>query len=475
MNRRTFLETSAAGAGAVFFGGPITTDSGSSLHAAAGTPAWPPVRIHKVFLGGKDGWPDPELDEEAELIRLETFLAQSEASLGDVRFVGERRWTKTPEEIAALVSRLHEADGVLIFNSGAVLESRLEPLLNTGLQTMMFSQMYSGHDWSKVCKMQKEGKKVVLLATSDFGEITKLGALMRVAPRLRRTRVICIGNQWGVTLRPDLREKIGIETVTVDMNRVRGIYSELKTKTVSEEADDWMRKAQKVVEPTKEDILKAARVYLALRQIIQEEKAQAITINCLGGFALDELGYPCLGFSKLNDEVIPAACEADMDSLLTMLIFKYAFGIPGFITDPVFDTATNTVVHAHCLSATRMKGPDGPRCPYIIRNHAERHKGACLQVKHFVGESMTCAKLFNLDYLLVSTGTITGNPDNNRACRTKMATRVADARRMLDNWGCGVAKGGMVEHLHRVIFYGDHLQDMKHLGVLMGIKVLEEV
>src|SRR4030042_4813313 len=150
MNRRTFLETSAAGAGTVVFGGSFSGSPGSSLHAMPGTPAWPPVRIHKVFLGGKDGWPDPELDEEAELIRLEAFLGQSEAALGDVRFVGERRWTKTPEEISTLVSRLHEADGVLIFNSGAVLESRLEPLLNTGLQTGLFSQMDSGPDWQKV-------------------------------------------------------------------------------------------------------------------------------------------------------------------------------------------------------------------------------------------------------------------------------------------------------------------------------------
>jgi hypothetical protein len=70
---------------------------------------------------------------------------------------------------------------------------------------------------------------------------------------------------------------------------------------------------------------------------------------------------------------------------------------------------------------------------------------------------------------------ITGNPDVDRACRTKMATSVANARSMLDNWGCGVIEGDMVEHLHRVVFYGDHHQDIAHLSVLMGLKLIEEV
>jgi L-fucose isomerase-like protein len=259
------------------------------------------------------------------------------------------------------------------------------------------------------------------------------------------------------------------------MDRFRRVYQAVDAKAVEDESQQWIEKAEKVIEPSKEDILKASRTYLTMKNIISEEGARAITINCLGGFALDELGYPCLGFSKLNDQGIIAACEADMDSTLTMLMFGYAFGVPGFISDPVFDTATDTVIHAHCLSATKMDGPAGPRCPYFIRSHNERRVGACLQVKHRIGQPITCAKLVNLDTMLISTGKIVGNPDLDRACRTKMATRVANARKMLDNWGGGVVEGGMVEHLHRVIFYGDRLQNIKHLCVLMGRNVIEEV
>jgi hypothetical protein len=51
-----------------------------------------------------------------------------------------------------------------------------------------------------------------------------------------------------------------------------------------------------------------------------------------------------------------------------------------------------------------------------------------------------------------------------------------DAHKMPVNWCAGVdIKGGIVEELHRVVFYGDHLQGIKDLSVLMGLKVLEEV
>ena len=474
MNRREFLEAGAVGAGAVLLGSGLAGKSAAAEQNEDWPPKLPPVKIHKVFVGAVGGWPKPDLNIKAEIAMLEKHLAETERKLGDVQFVGGEH-VQSVDEAAKVAAKFGEADGVLVFNLTCIVEPLLGPIFDAGMQTAMFSQPYSGHDWSKVCKLAKAGKKVVLLATSNYGEITDLVALMRVMPRLRQTRIIHIGTQWGSTLSPKLKERFGVEVVQIEYDRFQKVYDAIDTKLVEAETKDWIRKAEKVIEPSREDVRNASRVYFAMKQLITEEKARAITINCLGGFPLDQYGYQCLGFSKLNDQGIVAACEADMDSTITMLIFGYAFGVPGFISDPVFDTSTNTVTHAHCVSATKMDGPDGPRCPYRIRNHLERYKGAGLQVKYRVGQPITCAKLVNLDTILISTGKIIDSPDVDRACRSKMATRVADARKMLDNWGCGVVEGGMVEHLHRVLFYGDHLQAIKHLGILTGMKVMEEV
>lgn len=164
-----------------------------------------------------------------------------------------------------------------------------------------------------------------------------------------------------------------------------------------------------------------------------------------------------------------------MDSTLTMLMFGYAFGgLPGFITDPVFDTSRNALIHFHCTSATKMDGPSGKRLAFSIRTQSDSKEGVSLEVENRVGQIVTCAKFVNLDAMLISTGRIVEVTHSEIGCRTQFVTEVADARKMFHNWGAGILKGDTMTLLHRVVFYGDHLQSIKHLGALMGFSVVEE-
>jgi len=182
----------------------------------------------------------------------------------------------------------------------------------------------------------------------------------------------------------------------------------------------------------------------------------------------------CLTFSKLGDLGLVGACEGDMDSTLTMLMFNYGYGIPGFITDPVFDTAREALIHFHCTSATKMDGPRGERLPFTIRTQSDSERGVSLDVENRIGEDVTCAKFINLDTMLISTGTIIDVTHDELGCRTQFWTKVKDARSMFSNWGAGILEGGTMALLHRAVFYGDHMQSMRQLGTLMGFKVVEE-
>ena len=200
-----------------------------------------------------------------------------------------------------------------------------------------------------------------------------------------------------------------------------------------------------------------------------EEKAQAVcSVHCMGN------PRGCLTFSKLNDLGFVGACEGDIDSTLTMLMFAYAFRVPGFITDPVIDTAKNAMVHFHCTSATKMDGPAGERRPFVIRTQTDSRGGVALQVENRVGQPVTCAKLVNLDTLLYTPGKIIETSTSPLACRTQFAQSVPDARRLFLNWGADVIQGDMMTLLHRVVFYGDYQQPLEDLCTLMGLKLLEE-
>jgi L-fucose isomerase-like protein len=158
-------------------------------------------------------------------------------------------------------------------------------------------------------------------------------------------------------------------------------------------------------------------------------------------------------------------CEGDLESTFTQMLFTYYSGKLGFVSDPTIDTKTNTVIHAHCVSATRLDGVNHAPAPYVVRSHMEDNKGVSMQVKMRVGQTVTVTKLADADTLLVSTGRIIATPDLPRGCRTKVTTQVRDAAKMLMNYS---------GNIHRVLFYGDHLQAAHQMGHLLGLKVIEE-
>ena len=87
---------------------------------------------------------------------------------------------------------------------------------------------------------------------------------------------------------------------------------------------------------------------------------------------------------------------------------------------------------------------------------------------------VTCAKYINLDTMLISTGKIFKITHDELGCRTQFWTEVADVQSMFHNWGADILKGGVMALLHRAVFYGDHMKDIRNLGVLMGFNVVEE-
>ena len=478
INRRLFLETCTAASGMLVAGGLAAQPLAAAEQS--GWPKLPPVKIHVVFIGLGGAWPKPDFDAKAEVARFQKHLDDVKKVLGDVEFVGGQLIPNQEAAAAGLVPKLAGADALLIVHLAFGGGPPLLKLIDAGLPTAIFSQPFSGHDWMFVPQWQKAGKKVILLASSDYADLQRAAALLRVPARMRQTRILFVGGPHG-TLPAQSPEKVkaalGAQLISISVPQVIAAHEAVSLKAAEAEAEEyWIKPAKKIVEPTRAEIVKSARMFLAMKNLMIEHGARAITIHCLGGIPIDKLGYPCLGFSKLNDLGLVGACEADMDSTLTMLIFGYAFGKPGFITDPLFDLSKNAMIHAHCLASTKMDGSAGQRAPFTIRTHRDDSRGASLAVDLRVGQEITCAKLCNLDTVLLSLQKIIEIPDfDDRGCRTQIVARVADAPKMLANWGSGVLeRTDMMTMLHRVVFYGNHVENVHHIARLLGLKPLME-
>ena len=137
---------------------------------------------------------------------------------------------------------------------------------------------------------------------------------------------------------------------------------------------------------TQQALDNAARAHIALKQLLASEQAHGLTMNCLRRGMLN----PCISFSALNGQLIPAACENDFSAMYTQLLGQLLTGRPGFQHNPCFDTERNHYYGSHCTCPTKMYGPDGPELPYLLRRFAHTNEGSCaIQVFWKPGDPVT--------------------------------------------------------------------------------------
>jgi len=162
-----------------------------------------------------------------------------------------------------------------------------------------------------------------------------------------------------------VRERFGIEVEYVRSEEVVRRWQEVEEERVREIAEEWMGNAEKIIEPSRSDVEKVARLYLVMKDLLSEKGAQGLTM----AYGDDPLPVPCFAYVKLRDEGIPAACEADIISLITMVILHYVTGKPSFMGNlRHVDPNNNTLMISHCVAPTRMAGYDEPALPYVLRN-----------------------------------------------------------------------------------------------------------
>jgi len=428
-----------------------------------------PATVAKVYLATRPSWPKPDLDIPQEVAEVDARLAEVQRkNARNVRFVGGEV-IKTAEEFKPLAAKMGPIDGVLFIPiaHGAAIGPLLDAI---NVPALFFSRPYATHAWSGIADVRKSGRKIDVVASASYGDLDPYMEAFRAAHHLRNSKVMVgVGNpERGRPAADAFNKQFGVGFRFVSGNDLKQAFDAADERTAQKAADEFTRGALRVIDTTPEEIRKGLRFYQAMLNMMKQEKANAFAIDCFGSLATRTLpGYPCIAWSKLNDAGLYGVCEADLQSAMTMILVTGHSGMPGFISDPVFDTSRNEVTHAHCVSATKMRGLNGPSYPYVVRKHLETNEGAVLQVMMPAGDAVTVARFASPTKMLVSSAEVTGAVmDSDRGCRTQVRTRVSDAEKWLQNYTAG---------LHRVLFYGDHTKDIERMGRLMGFEVVHEI
>jgi L-fucose isomerase-like protein len=223
-----------------------------------------------------------------------------------------------------------------------------------------------------------------------------------------------------------------------------------------------------------DDVEAGARLAVAMRQLTAAHGGDAVTVGCGPWIRDAELPTPCLALMTLQEAGVPAACQGDIDALLTMVLFKRVTDAPAFMGG-----ARRTAGHlgiSHCVLCRHLaKGREpefawepsqGFLQPYSLHDYHGRKPGPTVRTRAPVGETVTIARLTrDLAQLLLTTGTVIASHTGIRHCRNTLVIDVADRERVL-----GAVRG--VQN-HYVVAYGDHREALRAQARAAGIPVVD--
>lgn len=221
--------------------------------------------------------------------------------------------------------------------------------------------------------LQENGKRGEILHGSMEKIAERLKVLMRVADakkKLSHMRLGCFGTPGGLIASdadPDvLKASCGMGLVVYGLDELVEEYK--KGGYPENQYTEELKK--KNYDPA--ETAKALNVYGALKRLIDKYDLHAVSVKC---FDLLELIHTtgCLALAILNAEGIPAACEGDQKSLVSMVIMRTLTGESGFMANPsCMDPDNNEIIFAHCTLPIDM--PDD----YFLTTHFESGIGVAV-------------------------------------------------------------------------------------------------
>ncbi len=279
--------------------------------------------------------------------------------------------------------------------------------------------------------------------------------------------------EWDITENLSLAEsRVGVTFDTVSQDALLARYESL----TGEERREAVELAHDLAEgassqplremppaPPVEEVEKATALYIAMRHFAETRQADAVTVACGPWIHGELLPVPCVALMLFQEQGMPAACQGDIDALLTMVLFKRATGLASFMGGAI--EAQEHLGINHCVICRNLPDPGTDLAPYMISTYHGRKNSPTVWADIPYGETVTIGRLTkDLDRLLLLSGTLVGNETDNHRCRNMLVIDVPDRARVFE------AVKGIQNHY--VVTYGDHAQALAEMAAARGLDVV---
>ena len=303
---------------------------------------------------------------------------------------------------------------------------------------------------------------VYVVSSLEWSAVEDGLRMVRAKRMFEETRMLWIqGNQRNETI----LDRLGTKVRAIPRNTFNELFDKMPVnEEVKDVAATFRKHAKRVVEPNWQDSLNSARVYTTAKRLMTDEQANALSMDCLGMVSAKLVPTPpCGAWTLFQDIGVTCGCEADLFGAPSLMLTSYLLDRPGYMNDPVAETAKNLLVASHCVSGTRLNGFGQKPAPYILRSHSESGLGISVQVLWPVGAPVSLIRFQDPKQLILDTGTVVNNIDTPPAggCRTSVEIKMDNIEDCRDVLG-----------FHQVVTLGTHRRTVEAFCQLYGIKVI---
>jgi hypothetical protein len=328
-----------------------------------------------------------------------------------------------------------------------------------------------------------------MLANSEAHalELLKIAAIPRI---LEGKRALIFGRPFESSSVPArnlsedyIYKRTGVRIAYRPIDELKPLLESVDEARARREMERWKREAAQIVEPVDQAILDASRLYVLLRSIVDRERLSAVSIDCLSfSFGRNPtLPYPCLAFTRLRDEGITAACEADVCAMLTSMFLQEISRKPSYFCNvSSVNARTSTTVLRHCVAPLRLMGFDAAQLPYRLRDYHGMGRGVVPEVDYPAGVEVTLGG-FGKDLKSMSLwpGRIqVGIEDRDRPsfpnmpsskmrmfCSNRVEIKIKEVERFLQS----------ITGIHHVMIAGSHMDAIRAALLRMNVAIVGPV
>jgi len=139
-------------------------------------------------------------------------------------------------------------------------------------------------------------------------------------------------------------------------------------------AKRWIQAAEKMTYTTESEVVRSAKLYLAMKMLMSKYNATAMTYHIrtlIRNPRPEDCVYPALAVSEFQLHNTVAKCQSHLNIVLSEMMLQYAYGRPSMLGDYSVDPYHNVSCVQHCEGPWNPWGDDR-RVPYILTDHRER-------------------------------------------------------------------------------------------------------